>query len=77
MQRNIEQKITALSYVDDPRTAAPWDDCGSDDEECPYIIQIFPGIPYEFTYELDPINHTLLFIDCYRLPIFDHLDKEQ
>ncbi len=71
VQSNIGKVITGLTYYDDPRTVAgSWADCGTDDDECPFIVAIFPGLPFEFMFEKDLDNRKLTFIDCFPLDIF-------
>jgi hypothetical protein len=71
VQNNIGNVITGLTYHDDPRTVAgAWDDCGNDDKDCPFIVAIFVGLPFEFMFEMDYDARKLTFIDCIPLPIF-------
>ena len=52
IQANIQKAISNVATFKDPREAGAYSDCGTDDEDCPYIIQIYPGLTYEFTYEM-------------------------
>lgn len=63
---NIEKFLVELSYYKDPRDFGYTTDCGRNDEDCPYILTIFSGLPFEFMYRMYPNDHKLLFIDCYQ-----------
>jgi len=69
-QSRIENAIKELPYYENPRDYGQTDDCGSDDEDCPFIVAIYPGLAYEFMFEMNPDTHTLIFIDCCPLDIF-------
>ena len=72
IQANIQKAVSNVATFEDPREAGMYSDCGRDDEDCPYIIQVYAGLPFEFTYELDPHNHELTYIDCYELDFLNH-----
>jgi len=69
-QNNIQNMWIEVSHHEDPRDVGSWDDCGTDDKDCPFIVVIFEGLPFEFMYEMDKDNEKLTLIDCYPLDIF-------
>ena len=73
-QDKIQKKISNVAIFDDPRQAGSYMDCGSDDD-CPYIVQIYPGLAFEFTYEMDTHNGVLKYLDCFELDILNHGQK--
>ena len=70
-QDKIQKKIPEVATFDDPRQAGYYMDCGSDDD-CPYIAQIYSGLAFEFTYEVDTHNKVLKYIDCFKLDILSY-----
>ena len=71
IQDKIQRKIPKVATFDDPRQAGSYTDCGNADD-CPYIVQIYPGLTFEFTYEMDTRNRVLTYIDCFKLDILNH-----
>lgn len=72
IQANIQKAVSNVATFEDPREAGAYSDCGTDDEDCPYITQIYPGLAFEFTYEMDPHNNELTYIDCYELDFLSY-----
>ncbi len=60
-----------VAILDDPLRAGLYSDCGSDDD-CPYITQIYPGLLFEFIYEMDTHNKVLRYLGYLKLDILNH-----
>ena len=71
VQNNIQNAWIEVSHHENPREVGGTDDCGTE-EDCPFIVVIFAGLPFEFIYELDRTNRKLTIIDCHRLTFLDH-----
>src|SRR5690606_3970014 len=70
VQDNIQKKWVEVAQHEDPRAVGNTADCGAMDTT--FIIVIFPGIPYEFMYEIDKPNRILRLINCRRLSFLDY-----
>ena len=75
IQSNILNQWIEVAKHDDPREVGSWDDCGNADEDCPFIVVIFAGLPFEFMYEMDKQNRLLRVMDCYQLDIFHPFEQ--
>ena len=72
IQSNIQNKWIEVAQHKDHREVGSCDDCGSNDEDCPFIVVIFMGLPFEFMYEINHVEHKLTLIDCYKLTFLEH-----
>ena len=70
-QDRIQKEIRKIMTLDDPRQAGSYNDCG-DAGDCPYIVQIYPGLAFEFTYEMNTRSNVLTYVDCFKLDILNH-----
>lgn len=76
IQNNIQEQWIEVSKHEDPRDLGQWDDCGADDEDCPFIVVIFPGLEFEFMYEIDRDDQKLTLVDCHPLDIHHPNDTQ-
>lgn len=67
IQTNIQREISRVAALEDPREGGSYSDCGNDDDDCPYIVQIYAGLPFEFVYEMNRKKAELTYIDCSEL----------
>lgn len=70
LQDRIQSQWVDVASHENPRDIGATADCGAKD--APFIIVIFPGIPYEFMYEIDKLNKVIRLINCRRLSFLDH-----
>jgi len=70
IQNNIQNKWIEVAKQKNPRNVGSTDDCGTNEEECPFIVVIFQGLTFEFIYEIDKKNEKITLIDCYQFNIF-------
>ena len=72
IQANIQREISRVAALEDPRQAGSYSDCGNDDDDCPYIAQVYAGLPFEFVYEMNSKKAELTYIDCSELDVLKH-----
>lgn len=69
IQDNIQKKWMEISTTPYPRTVGNTDDCGT---HAPFVLAVFPGIAYEFVYEIKAEQQEIWLISCKRLTFLDH-----
>ena len=72
IHRTIEEFIQELTNNENPRNVGSSYSCPTDD----FILTIYPGLPYEFIYEINNIEKTITLINCERLRFLDYAQPE-
>ena len=71
IQTNIQREISKIALLDDPLRAGLYSDCGGN-SDYPYIAQVYPGLLFEFIYEMDAHNKVLRYLGYLELDILNH-----
>lgn len=72
VHRKIEEFIQELTNSENPRNVGSSASCPTDD----FILTIYPGLPYEFIYQLDENEKTITLINCERKGFLDYAQPE-
>ena len=72
IHRIIEQFIQELVNSENPRNVGSSYSCPTDD----FILTIYPGLNYEFIYELNSTEKTITLISCERKGFLDYAQPE-
>lgn len=68
-QSSIGQRWIEVATSEDPFTIGRTVSCP---QGKPFVLVIFPGLPFEFIYKIDHTSKTILLINCERLTFLDH-----
>ena len=71
-QSNISRQWILVASSEDPLKIGRTTSCP---QGKPFVLVIFPGLTFEFIYELDKENKMIRLINCDRLTFLDHAQE--